>query len=752
MASTTAANCETAIKLARQGFHVFPCYAGGEKAKSPRGLFRWRDVSTTNVQTILAWGRKWPDAAFAIDLAKSGHIVIDADRHGAHDGVEAFGALMAEHGFDPDSCPLVATPNEGNHHFFRQPEGRQYGNTTGALPPGVDVRGHGGYVIAPGTVMTDGRVYELHGDLVMAPVLPAWLEAIITARRGGAPALPRPVPAQRLSSGGLDEIAELLDYVDPDSIYNEWIEVLMAVHNATNGSSAGLDLADAWSARGSKYKGRREIELKWRSFKVGGGIGLPTLADYARRYGADLSEISIRHNRPQGYDPIEAAEAARRIIEGKDGVILDAETGEVVEPPLKPPVQIEAIYPPGLVGAIAQWIVATARRPQPELAIAAALGIVGTAAGRQFAGPTKSGTHLYILGLAPTASGKDHPMQMISRVMTAANLGLHVGPSEFISMPAVVNFIARKPLSVCAMDEFGSFMARINSKRASGFEGAISKVLRQMWSSSFAPYVTPEWAQKEMIVVHSPSITIYGTSTPEQFYRAMEGASIEDGTLNRFLLVNGRDSVAEVEPEWDAAKVPADIIRDIQLIYYRSGQMLAAARNDPHTDPAAHGVVRHLTWCPDGAQECYKAFSAHIHALMAATPDHAALWGRTAEMALRIATIVAIGRLEGDDSVRLADLEFGIAMATRSAEMMIAGAMEYMAENQNQADAQKILRIIRARGGMMKYRDLVQSLKNSIKPRDLRDILAFMAEAGTIERRPGGNDRGPEATVYRLIV
>lgn len=125
------------------------------------------------------------------------------------------------------------------------------------------------------------------------------------------------------------------------------------------------------------------------------------------------------------------------MIEHHDGTLAEAETGEIVEEPsaaLPPAIS----YPPGLVGDIARWTVATARRPQPELAVGAALVIVGTAAGRQFAGPMKSGTPPCVLGLAPTGTGKNHPLQAVSRVMAAARLAMHLGPSEFISMPAVI--------------------------------------------------------------------------------------------------------------------------------------------------------------------------------------------------------------------------------------------------------------------------------------------------------------------------
>lgn len=745
MIDATNQNFTIALQLASDGFCVFPCHSGGGKAKQPMPFIKWRDASTCDEKQIRAWWRKWPDAAVGLDLAKSNLVVIDCDRHDiAADGVQAYGDLVAEHGADPDAAPIVATPSYGNHIYFRQPEGKRLGNGRGSLPAGIDVRGAGGYVIAPGTVMQDGRFYELFGNIAESPELPEWLCTIIEARntpQGNQPAI---VAAR---SSGDTEIEDLLSYIPADCGYDEWVSVLMAIHALTNG--AGFDIADRWSSSGGqKYCGAAALAKKWNSFRRS-GISGATLAEIARRYGADLSEIAIRHMVPE-HDLVEAASAARRIIENYDGSHADAATGEIIATEAKFSGSHETIdYPAGLVGDIARWITDTARRPQPELSIGAALSIVGTVAGRQFSGPTKSGTHLYVLGLAPTGKGKDHPLQQISRIMAAAGFSQHVGPSEFISMPAVVNFLTRKPLSVCPMDEFGGFMKRINSKRASGFESSISKVLRTMWSSSFAPYLTPEWASKPSETIHCPSMSIFGASTPEQFYSAMEGAHLEDGTLNRFLLVTGRSNVRERDPLADAGEVPSDIVDRLRRIYFRSGEMAAAIRNDPGVDLSAQGYIKVVPWCADGSQKIYSEFGNEVEKIMDREKEAGAFYARTVEMSLRIATIVAIGRME-DDQIRKEDIGFGVSVSRHSANIMATGAADYMSDNENQANAQKIIRAIKARGGRCSYREIAQSMKNSVRSRDMRDLLAAMCDAGQLEKQEVKPPSGPPSLWYQV--
>ena len=729
MVTIVGANLDTALALAGAGLSVFPCHAGGDKAKQPMPFIKWRDASTTSQSQIRQWWQKWPDAAIGLDLGKCGLLVIDADRHGEHDGVEAWGAVMAAHGFDPDSAPLVATPNQGNHHFFRQPADRRLGNGRGSLPPGVDVRGEGGYVIAPGTIMADGRVYELFGDLAAAPAIPDWLSAILEERR--VPTVhenvheiqktAHKIPKATLPAG--NEIEELLSYIPPDLGYHDWIAVLMALHAV----GASIDLADAWSARGSKYKGRREIEQKWRSFKRT-GVTSRSLAMIAEQYGADLAEIAARFNLPS-FDAQEAATAARRLIEGHDGRLREAVTGlEVAEPAKAAAPALPVDYPPGLVGAIARWIVDTARRPQPELAIGAALAIVGTACGRHVQGPTEAGTALYVLSLAPTGKGKETPLKACMRVLAASGMGMHIGPDQWMSMSALINMMERMPLALCAQDEFGAFMQRIFNRKASTHERAIPQILRSLWGVNFGPWTTPQWANGKAFVVDAPHLTIYGTSTHEQFYSAMEGAAIADGTLNRFLVIEGRRSPEMQEPKASPNIVPDEIVNGLKAVFYRSGNIAASQRNQVDYNLAIAGSQTRLDWCADGSRQAYEAFMREIDRDAGDRPLTADFIVRAPEMAIRIATILAAG--QGHDSVRRSDVEFGIAMVRNSLMHMISGADEYMAGNDHEANVKKVLRIIRQAGRIEHSRLLAQV--RAIRARDLKDIISNLVEEGSI--------------------
>src|SRR5262249_50847591 len=157
----------------------------------------------------------------------------------------------------------------------------------------------------------------------------------------------------------------------------------------------------------------------------------------------------------------------------------------------------------------------------------------------------------------------------------------HFGPSEFISMPAVINFLLRKPLALCLQDEYGAFLKRITSRKASGFESSISKILRTLWSTSFAAMTTAEWANKEMKVIQSPAISIYGLSTPEEFHAALQGESVGNGFLNRYLVLGTGTRASDSEPRLISIRPPANLADELRKLYLWTGANSILQIDDP---------------------------------------------------------------------------------------------------------------------------------------------------------------------------
>jgi hypothetical protein len=257
----TLRNVDVALRLALAGFHVFPCTPDKHKKPTVRGS--WRENSTTKTKLIETWWRVRANHLVAIDLHKAQLLVIDGDRHPDkegvihHDGVDALRDLFREHNTSLKPNPIVRTPSGGIHVYCICPPG--FGNREGDLPHGINIRGSGGYAIAPGCVMPDGRRYvplDSQPDLIAAfeagaiPELPKWFADLI--KRADRPIASSPVISrqrgkrfERYAAAALDRMAQEL-----------------SAKSAESGRNQALNLA-AWkmgtmTARG--WIGRGEVE------------------------------------------------------------------------------------------------------------------------------------------------------------------------------------------------------------------------------------------------------------------------------------------------------------------------------------------------------------------------------------------------------------------------------------------------------------------------------------------------------------
>jgi hypothetical protein len=105
---------------------------------------------------------------------RAGFWVVDIDKKS--DGYKSLAALEARYGKLPDSM-RVRTAGGGMHIYFKMPPGVFIPQRAGDIADGIDVRGSTGYVIAPDSVTSDGRVYELIGDRSFGDIelAPLWL-------------------------------------------------------------------------------------------------------------------------------------------------------------------------------------------------------------------------------------------------------------------------------------------------------------------------------------------------------------------------------------------------------------------------------------------------------------------------------------------------------------------------------------------------------------------------------------------------
>ncbi|MEU5599648.1 bifunctional DNA primase/polymerase [Streptomyces sp. NPDC020298] len=209
-------------------------------------------AATLDYARIEQWWRANPGFGVGVACGPAGLVVVDIDAHaqplpdrnrllpgigisaevdliGLANGFHTIGILAALHGerspAEDETTLRVRTPSGGLHVWYRAHSGQRWQCSAGSgggrsLAWQVDVRAHGGYIVAPGTV-TEAGVYEPVGPVREPSPLPGWLARELE-RTGHLPPshvpVPRPVPprarqAVLAAGGGQDAVGRALTAV-----------------------------------------------------------------------------------------------------------------------------------------------------------------------------------------------------------------------------------------------------------------------------------------------------------------------------------------------------------------------------------------------------------------------------------------------------------------------------------------------------------------------------------------------------------
>lgn len=186
---------EHALAFAARGWSVFPCHPGTKQplVKSDVAGEGGLKLATTDEAQIRAWWQRWPQAMIGLPTgAPIGAFVVDVDAGEDKATGEIFEAAALQINLERaiggrlPPTRYALTPRGGVHLYFQLPaDSSEIGNRANLLGKGsrIDIRGDGGYVIAPPSVRKDGVAYAWGAeqlDVAIAP--PALVDLIL--RRG----------------------------------------------------------------------------------------------------------------------------------------------------------------------------------------------------------------------------------------------------------------------------------------------------------------------------------------------------------------------------------------------------------------------------------------------------------------------------------------------------------------------------------------------------------------------------------------
>lgn len=268
MARAINDNLRCALLYRKQGFSIIPL----KKDKKP--YFPWTEYQTrvATEKEIRDWFEEYPDANIGIITGEvSGIVVIDVDA--SHGGMNTIQGLQM-----PDT-PVVLTGGGGLHFYCKHPGDKKISNFQAREDlPGVDLRGDGGYVVAPPSTHQSGRDYawEDGREIDSKPLaeLPDWAYTEVGEK----------TPVKDLYSGvGAGNRNQSLA-----RIVGSWVSDKLSIKEC-------IELAEVWNERNNPPMPQHELERTVKSIYEKHYGGMDSFDSKAvLQIGRELKKLDVK--------------------------------------------------------------------------------------------------------------------------------------------------------------------------------------------------------------------------------------------------------------------------------------------------------------------------------------------------------------------------------------------------------------------------------------------------------------------------
>ncbi len=640
-------------------------------------------------EELAEWFERWPEANVAIITGQvSGLVVVDAD---GEQGMDWLANNMPVTG-------VYARTGKGVHGYFRL-NGQEVRNRA-RLAPEVDVRGEGGYVVAPPSMHASGKPYEF----VFPDGMNGW---------DGLADFDFPAAKPSLASGGRGNLSGLgLEAIKPA------VSLAPAAQGQRNATLArlagrwaqkGLDfdevllLAKAWNAANNPPLGSSELERTVRSI----------CETHLRNHGAPEVEVSI-----------------------------PGPAGDEVLPS-------HVLAPGGLLQGLMEYVDRASAVSHQLYNLAGAIVTVGTLLGQKVCTETGLRTNIYAIALGHSGSGKDSPQGAIPNLLSHTRAHAILGPNTITSDAAMLKWLSNKERarSVFFLDEIGLLMQAL--KKPMSPAAGVPACLMKLFSGTDRGYIKP-YSSGEDLVVDWHHLSFYGASTPGRWWEGLTRSEATDGFMARLLVFESRHDVQRPKSSTDSA-IPAECVEAVNAMAELQADGIRGGNLQNIPNP-------HVVGKTPEAMELFTSWAERYHTLR---NDHlnrdeglASIYGRAAEHAHKLALIHAASLqgpaiLEGRVGVE------SVRWAAALVDWVIGNTVRQMADNLSDNEwhawQQRILRAIRAVATTKKpgatKREIMQRAKG-LTGQALESLLKQMQEAGDIVARDHQGERGPAVTIF----
>ena len=599
----------------------------------------------------------------------------------------------------------------------------------------VELRSTGAQTVVGPSIHPSGEPYDpLDGEPAvvdageLGAAVAALAEAVTEARHGRK----EPVVSQRCPLGSDRVMAD-------DAVLRRAAAYLDRIPPAISGSGGHSQTYAAATAmvHGFGLDPETAFSLLWDRYNP--RCQPPWLEKELRHKVSDAA--SKPHDRPHGWlrdaGPAEASDVDLSGFNPESRrAVVDRPRSE--RPPDPGPFPDHLLRVPGFIEQVVAYNLATATRPQPVLALAAAICLQAVLAARKVRDERGNRTNVYCVGVAPSGAGKDNARKVNKNILFAADLVEHEGNEDLASDAGLVTAVETEPAVLFQIDEFGRFLRTIGDPKKAPHLFNVLTALMKLYSSADTVFRGKAYADKKRNkVVDQPCVSVYGTTVPEHFFESLTADSLSDGFIARLLVFESAETPARQRAK--ALSVPEPLK---QAAEWWGAQQPGGNLFKEHPRP----IVVETT---PQAGEVFDALASTVDAELG-KPDETgrSLWARAEEKACRLALIYACSANAEKPVIDANAASWACDLSTYLTRRMLYIAHEWVADGVFDARQKRVVRVVRKAGGKISRSELCRKTQ-WLTQRERQEVIDNLLETQQLRQEEESSSTRPKV-VYAL--
>ena len=420
------------------------------------------------------------------------------------------------------------------------------------------------------------------------------------------------------------------------------------------------------------------------------------------------------------------------------------------EAPLFPnpgPVPDKLLSIPGFIDDVVKLSMQSAPYPNRVLSFTGALALLAFLVGRKVQDKRDNRSNIYLIALADSGTGKDHPRKVNFNIAFRAGVAGAIGDA-FASGEGLEDALFMHPSMLFQADEFDCIFNTMKYSKDNRAESINEKLLKFYGASNTiyplrkkASTTKKDGTVHEIAHIVNPNLVLLGTAIPQYFYESLSRRVLENGLVARCVIVEAgkRGEAGNPQPI-----TPSDSL--IRAATYLANLDVNGNLTNEYPKPLIITETPEATAALREVQlECDRRYNFYEAQNEGAAK---ALWARAHEKVCKLAMLHGISSNVYNPLITEKSVRWAWKFIDHLTGRMLYMANRYVYENVFDEKCQRVLRHITEAGGVIGHTKLLRKSRESFEV--FKKIIDTLRENGSIEIEIDKGKTKP-MRIYHLI-